>query len=385
MTGRRGTASVRSTSVLVATLAIALIVPFGAQARGFDVLYSFAGGNDGAYPAASVVRDKAGNLYGTTQSGGFDNVGTVFKLTPAGVESVLHSFGTGYDGAYPTSSLIIDGTTNLYGTAGEGGVNNGGIVFKLTLDGTETILYSFGGGDGAGPAAGLVRRAGTLYGTTEFGGTNNDGVVFKLTKDGEESVLHSFSGGSDGGLPLAGLIMDGVGNLFGTTHFGGQDGSGTVFEIAPGDSEIVLHSFAGGSDGAYPDGALTLDASGNLYGTTSIGGASNSGTVFRIAADGTESVLYSFTGGKEGADPSCALVIDAASNLYGTTPLTETDGDGAVFRLAPDGTISVLHSFKGADGTNPEAGLIVDTKGRLYGTTPQGGAHGYGVVFRLRE
>ncbi len=372
-------------SVLVVTLAAVLIAPFGAQASGFDVLYSFAGGSDGAYPMASVLRDKAGNLYGTTQSGGFDDVGTVFKLTPMGVESVLHSFGSGVDGVYPTASLIIDKAGNLYGTTEEGGTNHGGTVFKLAPDGTENILYSFSGADGASPVAGLVRKAENFYGTTEFGGTNNAGVVFKLAKDGEESVLHSFSGGNDGGLPLAGLIMDGVGNLYGTTHFGGLDGDGTVFEIAPDGSEIVLHSFAGGSDGAYPGGALTLDANGNLYGTTSIGGASNSGTVFKIASDGTESVLYSFTGGREGADPSCALVIDAAANLYGTTPLSEADGDGAVFRLAPDGTIGVLHSFNGADGTNPEAGPIADKKERLYGTTPQGGAHGYGVVFRLRE
>jgi uncharacterized repeat protein (TIGR03803 family) len=348
------------------------------------VIYSFGGGSDGAYPEAGLLRDGAGNLYGTTQYGGVNNAGTVFKFAPDGTESVLHSFGSTNDGANPVAALVSDKAGNLYGTTEDGGADNAGTVFELAPSGTETVLYSFRGkNDGSHPAAGLLLKSGRLYGTTLSGGKDGLGVVFRLAPNGRESVLHDFAGGSDGRSPLAALIMDRSGNIYGTTSLGGADNQGTVFMIAPNGTETVVHAFAG-SDGARPGGALVADKSGNLFGTTLLGGADDSGTVFQIAPDETESVLYSFTGGSDGADPSCNLVLDRAGDLYGTTPVTGGDGSGAVFELAANGTLTVLHAFSGSGGANPAAGLTA-AGNYLYGTTPESGTYGYGTVFRLKQ
>jgi uncharacterized repeat protein (TIGR03803 family) len=376
--------AVRAGSVTAAVLAL-LISP-SAHAGSFRVVHSFAGGKSGGYPEAGVIRDRAGDLYGTTYYGGTANQGALFRLARNGSETVLHSFAGGKDGENPVGSLVRDRAGNLYGATAGGGAEGSGTIFRLAPDGTETILHAFSNGnDGGSPAGGLLLEGHTLYGAAAAGGAYGAGAVFGLTTKGSETVLFSFSGGSDGYEPVAGVIRDSAGNLYGTTYQGGANSLGTVYEIFPGGTETVLHSFAGGSDGAGPEGSLVFDAAGNLYGTTEQGGADDAGTVFRIAPDGTENVLYSFTGGNDGADPACGLVRDAAGNLYGTAPLSQADGDGTVFELQTDGTLAVLHAFSGADGTNPTAGLIADAKGNLYGTTPQGGAHGYGVVFRLKE
>lgn len=222
-------------------LSIALaFLPGAAQATKFRVLYSFAGGTDGAYPQANVLRDNAGNLYGTASYGGANNDGIVFRLAPAGAETVLYSF-SGADGANPTDSLISDKMGNLYGTTDNGGSNNSGTVFKLAPDGSETVLYSFkGGSDGDSPYAGLLLRKGIFYGTTQNGGAARNGVVFALAADGTESVLHAFSGGNDGAMPLGGLVADKSGNLYGTTYAGGADGVGIVYKITPDGTETVL-------------------------------------------------------------------------------------------------------------------------------------------------
>jgi uncharacterized repeat protein (TIGR03803 family) len=379
-----------------------------AHAGRFRVLYSFAGGSDGAYPEAGLIKDLAGNLYGTTTGGGISyGYGTVFELAPDGIETVLYAFTGGSDGNDPYAGLIRDSAGNLYGTTAFGGARHYGTVFELAPDGTETVLHSFTGSDGADPFAGLIKdKAGNLYGTTEEGGSTSCegygcGTVFELAPDGTETVLHAFTGGNDGDDPIGGLIKDSAGNLYGTTVNGGGTGCGygcgTVFKLAPDGTETVLYAFTGGSDGAGPAAGLIKDSAGNLYGTTEGGGGTSCnsgygcGTVFEFAPDGTETVLHAFTGGNDGATPFAGLIKDSAGNLYGTTFLGGTYGGGVVFKVAADGTETVLHAFTVKNGTNPFAGLIKDSAGNLYGTTSGGGntscnaPYGCGTVFRLKK
>ncbi len=355
-----------------------------------QVLHSFTGGTDGAYPEAGLVRDAAGNLYGTTAHGGAYGYGTVFRVSASGTETVLHSFTyNGTDGVDPEAGLVRDTAGNLYGTTAQGGAYTYGTVFEVSASGTETVLHSFtGGADGASPYAGLVRdAAGNLYGTTVSGGAYNYGTVFEVSASGTETVLHSFTGGTDGRNPGAGLVRDAAGNLYGTTAYGGSYSNGTVFEVSASGTETVLHSFTGGTDGAYPgEGGpgLVRDAAGNLYGTTGEGGAYNYGTVFEVSASGAETVLYSFTGGAYGEYPAAGLVRDAAGNLYGTTVDSGIGAFGTVFEVSASGTETVLHSFTGGtDGASPRAGLVRDAAGNLYGTTVDGGAYTYGTVFEV--
>jgi len=383
----------------IATTALAILFLLGtvaaprAQAQTFTILYSFTGyPENGVSPFGGLVIDPAGNLYGVTQAGGSpppSDGGTVFKLDSSGMESVLHSF-TGLDGAIPYAGLVLDAAGNLYGTTLFGGSSGYGTVFKLSPSGTETVLHSFtnAGGDGADPFAGLlVDTVGNLYGTTQVGGSSGYGTVFKLDSSGTETVLYSFTNSDgDGAYPLAGLVMDTAGNLYGTTDDGGSSGYGTVFKLDPSGAETVLHSFTNaGGDGAYPFAGLVTDTAGNLYGTTIQGGSSNYGTVFKLGPSGTETVLHSFVY-SDGAAPIASLVMDAAGNLYGTAHGGGSSGYGTVFKLDSSGAETVLHSFtnSGGDGGDPEGGLVMDAAGTLYGTTFQGGgSSSSGTVFKL--
>jgi uncharacterized repeat protein (TIGR03803 family) len=316
------------------------------------------------------------------------------------------------DGIWPIGVLIIDATGNLYGTTIAGGAGNVGSVFEMTPKAgggwTEKVLYSFND-DADPPYAGVIfDAAGNLYGTTLYGGGGtcpvSCGTVFELIpKAGgawTKKVLHAFNG-KDGSEPYAGVTIDGSGNLYGTTLMGGNTtncgyGCGTVFELIPKAggawTKKVLHAF-NYKDGAIPYGVLVLDRSGNLYGTTSLGGAYGAGTVFELTpnADGgwKENVLHSFNhDGKDGIDPQAGLIFDRSGILYGTTFGGGTYGDGTVFELmlkAGGGwTEKVLHSFNGKDGLQPYGGVIIDGSGNLYGTTTFGGTHGYnGNVFEL--
>ncbi|MFZ0686144.1 MAG: choice-of-anchor tandem repeat GloVer-containing protein [Terriglobales bacterium] len=307
------------------------------------VLYSFGSrSGDGNSPVAGLVIDKKGNLYGTTEDGGEYSEGTVFEITSAGEETVLYSFGSrSGDGSYPVAGLVLDTKDNLYGTTSGGGTHGGGTVFEISSAGEETLLYSFGSRskDGNNPVAGLVfDTRGDLYGTTRLGGEHNEGTVFEITSAGEEKVLHSFGGRSgDGYNPVAGLVFDTKGNLYGTTQLGGEYNDGTVFEITSGGTEKVLHTFAGGAgDGAGPLAGLVFDKKGNLYGTTVNGGADGSGTVFEITSSGTEKLIYSFAGGAgDGAGPFAGLVFDKSGNLYGTTINGGAYSVGTVFEVTP--------------------------------------------------
>ena len=279
-------------------------------------------------------------------------------------------------------------TTFYGGSSSDCGSGGCGAVYVLGQDGIETTLYSFtgnytGGTDGAFPYGGLLRDAeGSVYGTTAHGG-NGGGVVFKVNSTGEETLIHTFAGSPDGANPYGGLIHDADGNGYGTTYGGGasgtgcgESGCGTVFKISKAGVESVLYSFTGPpTDGGNPYASLVLDAKGNLYGTTAVGGTYGQGTVFRISKSGIETGSYSFKGPPgDGADPIGGLVLDTAGNVYGTTYLGGTSNLGTVFKVRTTGKESVLYNFSGGtDGANPYAGMVRDAAGNLYGTTVAGG------------
>jgi len=305
-----------------------------------------------------LVFDKTGALYGTTASGGTYGYGTVFKLTPPAqpggtwTETVLYSFAGGTDGSNPASGVIFDGAA-LCGTTPAGGSSNFGAVFKLVKGSKawkESILYNFTGrSDGGKPYGALLLKAGALYGTTLDGGPSSQGEVFELTPPAKaggawtESVVYGFTGGSDGGKPYASLILGKAGVLYGTTGLGGLGGYGTVFKLTPKTgglwTESVLYSFGGGPDGAYARYGVVTDTAGNLYGTTGVG-PTNSGVVFKLTppakAGGawTESVLWSFTGGSDGGDTTAGLALSGGM-LYGTTSLGGQYGKGTLFSVTP--------------------------------------------------
>jgi uncharacterized repeat protein (TIGR03803 family) len=361
---------------------------------GTAILHDFP--RDIRHPSAPLVADGLGNLFGTTLQGGAGDLGTVFRVRADGSGFVvLHSFvGGTADGSSPYTGLLADGAGNLYGTTYQGGASNLGTVFTIKPDGSGyTVLHSFFGGSagGANPLSGLVTDGGTtLFGTTQFGGASNLGTVFTIKTDGSGFALLSSLAGVFGSHPRGNLLADGAGNLFGTTPSGGY-GAGTVFTIkTDGSGFTLLHAFPSlpTLEGAGPNGDLVADGAGNLYGTAYAGGALDLGTVFTIRTDGTGfAVLRSFAGGiADGSGPHAGLLADGAGNLYGTTVHGGASDAGTVFRIAIDGSaFAVVHSFTGApfDGAYPEAGLVADPAGGLYGTTEQGGSSGSGTVFRL--
>lgn len=395
------------------------VIPSGGSGSE-NALYNFAGGNDPKLPYAGLVFDKAANLYGTTELGGTNNHGTVFEIVPNSngtwTETVLYNFTGGSDGGQPYGSLVFDTAGNLYGTTNFGGSSNCnmgcGTVFELIHGSggwTETVLYTFTGGSDGGEPSARVRfdAAGNLYGTTLQGGNIGSvcsagcGTVFKLTHGSSgwsESVLYAFQGGSDGASPYDGLTFDPAGNLYGTTYAGGASASGTIFKLTPGSSgwtESVLHAFTGGHDGKYPFGDLIFDAAGNLYGTAFQGGAGY-GVVYEVSplskGGWHERVLHSFYNTPAG-NPVAGLVLDAAGNLYGTTMLGATQtscggGCGALFELTPVAggtwTYKIIHVFGSAtDGYRPTGDLVLDSASNLYGTTELGGQQGSGMVFQI--
>jgi uncharacterized repeat protein (TIGR03803 family) len=377
-------------------IAITLLLAPGAGAQSkYKTLHRFKGGKDGGNSRAGLIFDQTGNLYGATARGGTGGKGTVFKLTPKAdgswTKSILYNFTGGTDGSAPSASLIFDQKGNFFGTTTGGGGQGNGTVFKLApnADGswTESVLYRFRGGtDGFYPSASLIfDQKGNLYSTTFDGGARGYGTVFKLAPNADgswtESVLYSFLGGHDGGNPDASLIFDQTGSLYGTTVDGGAQGNGTAFVLTPNAdgswTESVLYPFTGGKDGGGPRAGLIFDQAGSLYGTTPYGGCDDCGVVFELTrqTDGSwaESVLYSFNL-RDGYYPLAGLIFDAAGNLYGTTVYCGRGGGwGTVFKLTPNSngkwTKTVLHRFFGAPGAFPSAGLIFDASGNLYGTT----------------
>jgi uncharacterized repeat protein (TIGR03803 family) len=352
-------------------------------------------------------------------------LGTVTNAWAA-KERVPYNFGTVFpDGTNPEGGLVFDASGNLYGTTFEGGTDGNGIAYKLTPSGggwTETILYNFCTerstcSDGSAPIGSLtIDIAGNLYGTTYAGGSSNSGVVFELSSSADgwtETVLYNFSGGSDGGYPIAGVVFDRAGNLYGTTLYGGTGsctlGCGVVFELTKNShgswAETVLHSFEGGSDGDTPAARVTLGSTGRVYGTTAGSGPTDPGTVFMLVNSGTgwkETVLYNFKGKTDGNSPEADVVLGRSGSVFGTTRYGGSgtcsaygyNGCGTVFVLTQSKTgwtERVLHSFKGgtSDGADPAAGVVFSSTGAIYGTTAEGGAtgncgdNGCGTVFSL--
>jgi uncharacterized repeat protein (TIGR03803 family) len=344
--------------------------------------------NNGQNPYGGLVMDNHGNLYGTAPQGGAYGLGTVFEVAAgSGTITTLASLN-GSDGANPYGTLVMDAGGNMYGTAYGGGASGDGTVFELAAgNSTITTLTSFNATDGANPYAGLIMDAsGNLYGTTVYGGAEGTGTVFELAHGSGTITTLASCDYSHGRYPYGGLVMDNRGNLYGTTTSDGPPGAdGTVFEVASGSRTMTtLASFnINGTDGFYPHGNLILDRKGNLYGTASVGGASGDGTVFELAKGRhTITALASFNGADGGA-PYGALIMDGNDNLYGTASGGGASGDGTIFELARgSGTITTLAAFGGSNGAGPQGALIMDSSGNLYGTTAGGGA-GFGTVFEL--
>ncbi len=357
----------------------------------FNLLHSFAGGpSEGASPSGSLILSGS-TLYGMTDGGGANDDGTIFKINKDGTGyAVLHSFAGGpSDGRYPyRASLILKGST-LYGMTFYGGTSDAGTIFKINKNGTGfALLHSFAGGvsDGESPVGSLIIKGSTFYGTTSAGGTAGLGTIFKILTNGMGfALLHSFTGGaSDGRAPYGSLIIKGS-TFYGTTSAGGTDNDGTIFKINKnGTGFALLHSFAdGASDGQSPYGSLTISGA-TLYGMTLYAGTDNIGTIFKIDKNGTGfALLHSFAGyTSDGEWPNGSLVLKG-SLLYGLTQAGGGFGIGTIFKINTTGTgFAVIHSFVGAtsDGALPIGALIL--KGfTAYGLTYQGGSTDSGVIF----
>jgi uncharacterized repeat protein (TIGR03803 family) len=370
----------------LSVIALLLLSAFPTHAQTLTVLHEFAGGNDGTEPQAGLVSDAYGNMYGTTYGGGTYGWGTVFKLDASGNETVVHSFAGIPDGAQPMDGLIIDKDGNLYGTTFSGGASGGGAVFKVDASGQETVLHSFVGfSDGAYPSGGLVMDAdGIIYGTTQEGGSGTScwggcGTVFKLDKAGNATVMFSFQSPAE--YPTVAMTLDAGGALYGTTSGNGSCCLGTVFRLGQDSLAESLHTFTGGAGGTSPDGSLVRDSKGRLYGTTFVGGdlgcaltqGVGCGVVYELSPEGDETVLHSFSGQPDGAVSLAGLLRDKDGRLYGTTIRGGTSNYGTVFKLDKRGKLTILHSFVNTDGAIPESVLIQDASGNLYGTTFEGG------------
>ena len=378
------------------TVALVLAGASGTGAATLTVVHTF-GGADGWRPLAGLIQGLDGKFYGTTHGGGNNTncpggCGTVFQMTSAGSVTTLYSFGPAYlyNGLYPDAWGLVQGSdSNFYGTTGSGGVLHSdgttynGNVFKLDAFGNYVDLCDFA----LSAAAPLLGADGSLYGTTLEGGSGS-GNVFRTTIQGGLSNLYSFAGGSEGGEAFSGVVRGNDGTLYGTTYavatLGGTDYFGTVYSISPAGVLTTLWRFTDGTDGAYPAGGLVLANDGNLYGMTQHGGAGRAGTVYQITPAGTLTTLHSFSG-PDGAIPGAALIQGNDGNLYGTTIGGGTNGPyGTVFQISTSGVFTSLHQFSGtADGANPRAPLLQGNDGFYYGTTQAGGTNSQGSVFRL--
>jgi uncharacterized repeat protein (TIGR03803 family) len=432
--GRSITGDHNGAALLITLFAFPECTTAQTSSATFFTLHAFAGyPTDGFYLRSGVAIGPDGVLYGTTVEGGkLRSGGTAFSLTPpaspegAWTESI-YSFRGGKRGANPYGGLAIDGAGVLYGTTANGGISNGGTVFSLIPPSSpggswaETVIYTFkGGGDGGAPEAAVaIGSSGVLYGTTVGGGDSGNGTVFSLAPPSPparawtESILYSFTGGSDGGTPASSLLIGSGGVLYGATSWGGTGtcvsdgiGCGTVFSLSPPASlggswtEKVLYSF-GGSDGFSPSGPVTIGSGGVLYGTTTEGGPSGTGTVFSLTPPAhlggawAEAVLCGFGDSTEGTFPVGGVVIGSGGVLFGTTKEGGGSNQGTVFSLTPPAspgspwTETVLYNFTGgSDGGEPLAGVAIDNSGVLYGTTEYGGIRkrrnsGCGTVFML--
>jgi uncharacterized repeat protein (TIGR03803 family) len=409
----------RSLTLSITLFTLIAMFSAGAFAANGNVVHVFKSSPDGGYPMAPLITDSQGNLYGTTHFGGAANMGTVFELSPNGKGNFTYTqiysfaFGAG-DAEQPDGGpLLMDGSGNLFGTTMYGGNNGGfGAVYELSpIAGggwSEKVIHSFPCCtlDAFYPIGGVVMdAAGNLYGASENGGTHDVGTVFKLVPDGSggwtESILYSLTGnrnsGPDGAAPVAGVVFDAAGNLYGTTALGGTYLNGIVFELSPGQggtwTEKVIHAFSG-ANGCNPAARLVVDSAHNVYGTTSnqyvvTTTCTGGGTVFRLSPSSlgwTETALHEFSAPHDGDIPN-GIILDSDGNIYGTTVLGGSSGDGEIYKLTPTAsgpwTVTAVHSFPGGSGASlPLAGVIFGNDGMLYGTTSAYNGKGGGTVFR---
>ena len=403
-----------SLRLMPAAIAIVLISLVGSTpltgAQTLTVFHSFSG-SDGSIPNGDLIQDRAGNFYGTTESGtGSSLFGLVYKLDSTGTETVLHRFTGGADGGLPYGRLLRTGDGTLYGTTLSGGdpVCQCGTVYKLTSDGNLTVLHSFAGGtDGmqnAGqPEGALLRMGNEIYGASYFGGTPTCdpglgcGTLFKVTRDGEETVLYRFSGAADGAFPRD-LIADSAGNIYGVSESGysSESVNGAVFKMDNTLQLSNIYNFKGGTDGSFPYWRLTAGANGMVYGTTLSGGTSGCssgfcGVVFSLdTITGAEAVLHRFAlQANDGQQPSGAL-LNVAGNLVGTTYFGGkvnaacSLGCGVVYEVESSGEYVLLHTFSGgSDGSAPRGALLRASDGTLYGAAASGGIGNNGVIFKI--
>jgi len=395
---------ISTSPVLLFCIATAISAP----AQRFSILFNFDGGPDGSLPAGSLVQGLDGSLYGLTDSGGANcapyGCGTVFKISSGGNLTTIYNFCPSYpncsDGSLPIGGLVLASDRNFYGTTESGGSNcmpglTCGTVFKITPEGALTTLHIFEGGDGGFPQGALVQGTdGNLYGTTSGGGNTNGcyngcGTVFKITPQGAFTLLHSFDS-TDGAFPADSLVQATNGNFYGTAEGGGTRGGGTVFEITSNGILTTLHNFESYPTPADPFAGLVQATDGNFYGTTWKGGPRGDGTAFKITTGGKLTTLHSFCshGCSDGAFPVAGLVQGTDGNFYGTASQGGiVYGDGAVFEISPDGTLTRLHDFDDTDGYEP-LGLVQSTNGNFYGITYGGGnlscyPYGCGTIFSL--
>jgi uncharacterized repeat protein (TIGR03803 family) len=397
----------------VAIFAVVFALALTAWASTEKVLWNFAGGSDGGQPWSNYfISDAKGNLYGATGSGGTYSWGVVFMLTLDGKETILYEFKgqANGDGAAPHGRLAFDAKGNIYGTTQSGGTNDTGTVYELSpkSDGkwTEKVLYNFsasGTTDGQSPSAGVtIAPDGTLYSTTPDGGAYDAGVVFSLKKTSKgwkQTVIQNLNGGSTGGYPYEGLMMDSAGNLYGAAPYGGTSEDGIIYRLSQtkkGWVDTVIHSFTdedGDGSGLYWIDLIS-DKSGNIYGATSFGGTNSTGMVFELVYSESkkkysESILYEFgaSGSGDGNNPYGGLAMDSEGNLYGTTLNGGRSDMGTSFKLTKQGKKwkeTILHSFLAAnDGARPTGNAYLDSKGRVYGMTETGGTSNLGIVYRI--
>lgn len=376
-----------------------------ASAQSYSVLYTFAGGTDGSSPNGHLIQDSAGNLYGTTTFGGSSGQGTIFKIDPAGTETVLYTFTGGADGAQPSAGLFRDPAGNLYGPTTSGGASGRGTLFKLDTTNTLTTLHSFeGGSDGWAPESRLISFNGQLYGTTRLGGGTGCGnslgcgIIFRASYSGNLKVLYRFTGADDGSNPQA-LVSDSAGNLYGAAQFP-TNGSGTIFKLSTSGTLSVLFTFSNLDEGYGPTGPLLRDTNGNFHGVTNSGGAgiecpNRCGVVFRVDSSGNETV-HRFYGHMHGGTPNGGLLdlsgaLIGVTEFYGDLSCTNTfltPGCGVLYEIGNTGQYTVLHAFAGGqDGSLPSGEPILGSDGSIYGVTLNGGlatacTDGCGTIFK---
>ena len=358
------------------------------SAQNLTTIYNFCSQSscaDGLNPSRLLLAGD-GNFYGTTVQGGTHGAGSVFKITPSGTLTTLHSFN-GSDGLTPYAGLVLGNDGNFYGTTNNGGYHSIGEVFKITPGGTLTVLHFFDYdyGDGGYPGGLVLGRDGNFYGTTALGGGADKGTFFVVSPDGSTfATLYGFES-SVGSNPTAALVLGSDGNFYGVAPAGGANAEGTVFKITPGGTPTLLYSFCSQpncTDGASPSSSLLLASDGNFYGTTYGGGDYQFGAVFKITPSGAVTTLHSFDR-IDGRNPLGALIQAHDGNFYGTTAAGGTHDVGTIFQMTPAGVLTSLYSFNTTDGSNPNSGLVQGNDGKFYGTTNAGGANNDGTAFKF--